>query len=127
VLKQHSTSLLLWQRYLTFRVGHFPSFRIASVTDAHAGALRALVPVPVPPGQPLPTLDAVHRAVVCLWNAGFTEKAVAVCQALLEFNCHYPRRLASSSAATKVTEFRSYWDAQTPRIGEAVRTRSATG
>ena len=55
---------------------------------------------------------------------GFSEKAVAVGQALIEFNCFCPSRLLRAPLAVRVQEFGRYWDTQGPRTGEAVRSIS---
>ena len=69
-LRQHSRSRTLWANYLSMRVGHFASFRVSTCVEAHTEAVRALAAGADPADPAPPALDAIHRAMVCYWNAG---------------------------------------------------------
>jgi len=51
-------------------------------------------------------------------KAGYTEKAVAMFQALLEFNCYCPVQLTTHTAQKK--KFDLFWGSEAPRFGEKV-------
>ena len=59
------------------------------------------------------------RVVVNLGTLiGYNERAVAILQALVEFNCHSPSDLNGDSYEERLDVFEEWWDSEVPRIGE---------
>ncbi len=56
----------------------------------------------------------------CLFEraSGYSEKSIAYFQALIEFNCFCPSRLIDYHQ--QLRGFESFWDSETPRIGDEV-------
>jgi len=53
-----------------------------------------------------------------LHHSGFTEKAVASCQALIEFNLFRPSALNLTPTEDSMAVFESFWDSGLARFGE---------
>jgi hypothetical protein len=57
-------------------------------------------------------------------SAGYTEKAVGILQATIEFSCLAPKQRKNDASAydydTLLQLFEAFWDSEAPRVGEAV-------
>lgn len=55
------------------------------------------------------------RATFFMQQAGYTERAVAIWQAVLEYNFFGPE---ASSSSDRIASFENFWDSEIPRLGE---------
>nr|KAJ3418689.1 hypothetical protein HK105_007979 [Polyrhizophydium stewartii] len=63
-------------------------------------------------------LHVFTRACVMLAQAGYTERAVAACQAMVEFNCFAPAAFARQTFKQRVSLFEDFWETECARFGE---------
>lgn len=57
-------------------------------------------------------ISLVYRLCVAELQAGYTERAIGVLQALVEYNCFGP-------SIPRRADFLAFWDSEEPRIGDA--------
>ncbi|XP_018654917.1 hypothetical protein Smp_157720 [Schistosoma mansoni] len=72
-----------------------------------------------------PQPDTVERTIdyladYCHWlaQAGHSERALAVWQAVIEFNCFRPTEIEQSSFEQRILEMELFWSSGTPRFGQ---------
>ncbi len=53
-----------------------------------------------------------------MWQAGHTEKCIALYQAMLEFNLFLPDVLQNVDNKDQQEFFETFWDSGMPRVGE---------
>ncbi|KAL8744759.1 MAG: hypothetical protein Q9190_003029 [Brigantiaea leucoxantha] len=66
----------------------------------------------------LTQLYAVLRMTLFMREGGFMEHAIAVWQALLEYEFYKPTELRDSSSEILHSRFKEFWNSEAPRIGE---------
>ncbi|KAL8783432.1 MAG: hypothetical protein Q9213_004632 [Squamulea squamosa] len=134
IINQHPLSLQLWKKYLDFYQSAASGFTIEDNKQRHIDCLSMLQGVrhskDSKKAQKLAAyaiqVQVLLRLTILLREAGYTELAVAMWQAALEFEFNKPtnlRRLDSTSAAKptydeSVLAFEQFWDSEAPRIGE---------
>jgi len=135
IIAKHPSSSRLWKEYLLHHQSEFETFSIASSSELYREAVEKLSDVrnqaeaegkarSVSP-KDNKELNELEEALVsiCIRNAvlqkqaGYTEKAVALLQALLEFNLFCPPQL-SGSEEEKMQFFQGFWDSDCPRVGD---------
>jgi hypothetical protein len=110
----------LWKLYVEFVQTNSVKFSFDDCLQTHMDWLKAfLAPRP---GTPDCQRDSncvyiLLRLTLLLWEAGFTERALGIWQALLEWNFYQPpaQHLQSNDAMSR---FRDFWDREAARIGE---------
>jgi len=117
-------SVLLWKQYLDFRQSTFVAFRYEEVRALFLKRIKLLKEA-IEKGKRAGTetgllcehlIYTILRVTLYMREAGFTELAVAVWQAHLEFNFLGP--ILSSSNASRLDSFRDFWESEVLRIGE---------
>ncbi|KAF9695339.1 hypothetical protein EKO04_006680 [Ascochyta lentis] len=116
VLKKHPHSVALWFGYLDFAQSTFARFKYE---DCRAVFCQALAALEATNGSNQSTTLQVQlhlfvRLTRMVQEAGYQELALAVWQAILEFNLLAPRHLT----ADKLQQFEEFWESEAPRIGE---------
>lgn len=131
------TEVALWKEYISFRLSSFSNFSVTAMREVFTSAIQALrcqsvsgesrtsCPNPlliglfIDPGiKEEAMLSFFLQAASFEKKAGYTEKSVALFQALLEFNCFCPPQLTTHTAQVK--KFELFWDSEAPRLGERV-------
>ena len=117
----------LWVDYILYCQRHFSFFTvtqlctvyakcISTLSSLHEGVLRSHTP---DTDIEESIISIIALFCVFLRNAGHTEKAVALYQALLEFNlCCPPSLSADISVREAIAFLEPFWDSGTARIGE---------
>ena len=131
-LRKHPQQIGLWMRYLDFQQTSFSTFRFDEVRNVYNQSIRLLREAK-PQVQPSEVshdemielqLYILVRLALFLREAGFSENAVALWQALLEYNCFLPKEFegdqvaGTSFTSTRMNAFEKFWDSEIPRIGE---------
>lgn len=116
LLKQNPNDIRLWIDFLAFRQTNYSTFRFNDVKDVCIQSLRMLKDSP--PGSVKHTraddigIYLILRLTLFLREAGFSEHAVAIWQAILEFNFYRPDN------GENIWKFEEFWESEVPRIGE---------
>jgi hypothetical protein len=122
LLSKHSKYANLWIAYIDYVQCNFSVFQAEELRDIYGKTLGALELVRS--GSKLDEED-LHQAqcyillrlTLFLMKAGYTELAIGIWQANLEFNFFRPDTSHGSLIQLKAL-FEVYWDSEAPRIGE---------
>ncbi|XP_035211983.1 nuclear exosome regulator NRDE2-like isoform X2 [Stegodyphus dumicola] len=116
----------VWQSYLFFVLTNLAYFNTPRIVKLYSKCLRTLSNLnegiiqshEAPPNLTLFMLDIFSQLCFALRSCGYSERAIATFQALIEFNffCDPSTRLLSVSE--KITCFEPFWDSGAARIGE---------
>ena len=123
----------LWLRYLDYKQTAFSSFRYEEARSVYLDCLgvlqraRSTSRATTAEGKILyeNQVYVLLRMVVFMREAGFTENAVAIWQAVVEWQVFRPDRfqsreyaLAGPKASEALSAFEEFWESEVPRIGE---------
>ncbi|XP_058604672.1 nuclear exosome regulator NRDE2 isoform X2 [Onychostoma macrolepis] len=122
----HPNSAPLWRKYLLFTQSHFSTFSVSKVNSMFGKCLSTLSAVqdgsmvshPPLPGTQEDLLDIFLQQCHFLRQAGHTEKATCLFQALLDFTFFKPDSVKDLPTRQQVDFFEPFWDSGEPRIGE---------
>ena len=121
----------LWQEYIAFKNAQFSSFSVGAVRETYSRAFRSILALKrqlemdhesqqvfdcTPEQLESQMMDLFLRFCHFERSAGYTERAVALLQALVEINCYCP--IFVPTWETQVDEFEVFWDSEAPRFGE---------
>lgn len=124
ISQENLDSLLLWKQYLDFRQSSILTFRYDEVRCIFVKRINLLKTKIEQGNRSEPESDGLYdhliytilRATLFMREAGYSEVAVAIWQALLELNFRgVPQTTASSS---RIDAFQEFWESEVPRIGE---------
>jgi hypothetical protein len=126
VLKECPSSILLWTKYIDHIQFSHSDFQYETCRDTYLQWLQIVATASSnshtadEKAQVAQTqLYALLRFTSFVRDAGYAELATAIWQVLLEFHFFPPKDLTESSAETRLQSLEEYWDAETPRLGEA--------
>uniref|UniRef100_A0A671KZ13 NRDE-2, necessary for RNA interference, domain containing n=1 Tax=Sinocyclocheilus anshuiensis TaxID=1608454 RepID=A0A671KZ13_9TELE len=122
----HPNSAPLWRKYLLFTQSLFSTFSVSKVNSVFGKCLSTLSAVqdgsmvshPPLPGTQEDLLDIFLQQCHFLRQAGHTEKAVCLFQALLDFTFFKPDSVKDLPTRQQVDFFEPFWDSGEPRVGE---------
>ncbi|XP_060734896.1 nuclear exosome regulator NRDE2, partial [Tachysurus vachellii] len=123
----HPNSASLWKSYIQFTQSQFSSFSVPMVTSVYRKCLSTLSAVqdgqllshPPLPGTEHHLLDVFVRQCHFLRQAGHSEKAVCLFQALIEFTFFKPDSVRHLNTKQQVEFFETFYDSGEPRLGES--------
>ncbi|KAM6973261.1 nuclear exosome regulator NRDE2 [Aplochiton taeniatus] len=123
----HPNSAPLWRQYLLFTQSHYSCFSVSKVSAAYGKCLSTLSAVqdgsmvshPALPGTEEEMLDIFLQQCHFLRQAGQSEKAVCLFQALLDFTFYKPDSVKDLTTRQQVEFFEPFWDSGEPRVGES--------
>ena len=125
VVSKHSSKLAIWRAFLNHKKAHFKSFQMASIRAAYLTAIKSLRQWRDKAGTARDVLEFEGSILALLEDfceferqAGYQERAFALVQALVEYNCFCPAALAQDEEAAR-KHFEIFWDGEVPRLGEA--------
>ncbi|KAI8835046.1 NRDE-2, necessary for RNA interference-domain-containing protein [Chytriomyces cf. hyalinus JEL632] len=113
----------IWDRYLTFRMTSYLSFSVNSCLDAYGQCLDAFRVDHDSDEHQSCMLHFFTRACSLLFDSGYTERAVALYQAMVEFACFTPAAFETMDFEQRVDMFEEFWESECARVGE----KGATG
>ncbi len=132
LLREYPQSGEIWTRYLNFRTTAFQSFKYDDVLAEFIDGFKVVGTPRKSSADPggrdfdgtIPYL--VLRLTMLIREAGFTERAVAIWQALFEFYCFKPDEYrtfqggpSEKTAHEILSAFDEFWESEVPRVGEA--------
>ncbi|KAJ3012516.1 hypothetical protein HKX48_006248 [Thoreauomyces humboldtii] len=120
ILKSHSHSITLWKQYLDFRQTNSSTFTVTSCIELYETCIdimRSDIRTDMERREEI-LLHALTRACSLLAQSGFIERAVALYQAMIEFNCFCPPAFTTQSYEQRMGMFEGFWDSELPRFGE---------
>ncbi|KAJ7991114.1 hypothetical protein DPEC_G00293900 [Dallia pectoralis] len=122
----HPNSASLWKKYLLFVQSHFSTFTVSKVNSVYGKCLSTLAAVQdgsmlshdALPGTEEHMLDIFLQQCHFLRQAGHSEKAVCLFQAMLDFTFFKPDTVKDMPTRQQVEFFETFWDSGEPRVGE---------
>lgn len=118
---------LLWKHYLMFCQSNFSAFSFSSTLAIYSKCFSTLSAIKEgflkshspEEGIEVGMVEIFVQFCQFLRQTGHIEKAVAVYQALVEFNCFHPKTIEDEHSRTSsVSFFETFWDSDVPRFGE---------
>lgn len=132
ILKEHRSSYRLWKSYLDFHQSRPSDFSLEETRRHYLDLLQDMrggraSDQASSSGSYMVQVYILLRLTLLLSEGDYTELAVAIWQALLEFTFNRPQHLRSDTQreASKTTHdaslsaFEQFWESEVPRIGEA--------
>ncbi|XP_032819937.2 nuclear exosome regulator NRDE2 [Petromyzon marinus] len=122
----HPNDPELWRQYLLFAQSQYATFGVSRVNATYGKSLATLSGVvdgtlvshPLLPNTESAMLDIFLQQCHFLRQAGHTEKAISLFQAMMDFNFYRPDTLAEVTTRGLVEFFETFWDSGEPRFGE---------
>ncbi|XP_045418021.1 nuclear exosome regulator NRDE2 isoform X1 [Lemur catta] len=122
----HPNNATLWQKYLLFCQSQFSTFSISKIHSLYGKCLSTLSAVNDGSILSHPALPGTEEAVFALFlqqchflrQAGHSEKAVSLFQAMVDFTFFKPDSVKDLSTKAQVEFFEPFWDSGEPRAGE---------
>ncbi|XP_055496192.1 nuclear exosome regulator NRDE2 [Leucoraja erinacea] len=123
----HPNDTALWQRYLLFCQSQFSTYSTSKVNGTYSKCLSTLAAALDGTLVSHPTLPGTEEAMLAIFlqqchflrQAGHSEKAIALFQALIDFTFFKPDSVAGLTTKAQVEFFEPFWDSGEPRFGEA--------
>ncbi|XP_053113151.1 nuclear exosome regulator NRDE2 isoform X3 [Hemicordylus capensis] len=122
----HPNNPVLWQKYLLFCQSQFSTFAVLKVHSLYGKCLSTLSAVQDGSMVSHPALPGTEEAMLAIFlqqchflrQAGHSEKAVSLFQALIDFTFFKPDNVKDLPTRGQVEFFEPFWDSGEPRIGE---------
>ncbi|OAP64139.1 hypothetical protein AYL99_00111 [Fonsecaea erecta] len=105
----------LWRLYLNFVQTNHVKFSFESCLGIYKQWLQRANNSSSDRARDTSCIYILLRLTLFLWQSGFTERAVGIWQALLEFNYFRPRNTPSTDL---IPSFEQFWASEVARIGE---------
>ncbi|XP_078191734.1 nuclear exosome regulator NRDE2 isoform X4 [Callithrix jacchus] len=122
----HPNNTALWQKYLLFCQSQFSTFSISKIHSLYGKCLSTLSAVKDGSILSHPALPGTEEAMFALFlqqchflrQAGHSEKAISLFQAMVDFTFFKPDSLKEMPTKGQVEFFEPFWDSGEPRAGE---------
>ncbi|XP_032143549.1 nuclear exosome regulator NRDE2 isoform X2 [Sapajus apella] len=122
----HPNNTALWQKYLLFCQSQFSTFSISKIHSLYGKCLSTLSAVKDGSILSHPALPGTEEAMFALFlqqchllrQAGHSEKAISLFQAMVDFTFFKPDSLKDMPTKGQVEFFEPFWDSGEPRAGE---------
>ncbi|XP_017380131.1 nuclear exosome regulator NRDE2 isoform X2 [Cebus imitator] len=122
----HPNNTALWQKYLLFCQSQFSTFSISKIHSLYGKCLSTLSAVKDGSILSHPALPGTEEAMLALFlqqchflrQAGHSEKAISLFQAMVDFTFFKPDSLKDMPTKGQVEFFEPFWDSGEPRAGE---------
>ncbi|XP_004476119.2 nuclear exosome regulator NRDE2 [Dasypus novemcinctus] len=122
----HPNNTALWQKYLLFCQSQFSTFSVSKIHSLYGKCLSTLSAVNDGSILSHPALPGTEEAIFVLFlqhchflrQAGHSEKAVSLFQAMVDFTFFKPDSVKDLPTKGQVEFFEPFWDSGEPRAGE---------
>ncbi|RUS78263.1 hypothetical protein EGW08_013979 [Elysia chlorotica] len=123
----HSGKADLWREYLARQqCSSLQGFTVSRVVKRFHKCFQTLASVMDGQVKVIQKASDIEEQTIGIFSqycsflhmSGYTERAVATFQALIEFNLHCPSSLNLTSTRDRAVQFEKFWESSTPRFGE---------
>ncbi|EED21106.1 conserved hypothetical protein [Talaromyces stipitatus ATCC 10500] len=118
VLQHNPGYINLWVRYIDFRQTEFLNFTFERCKNVYLECMALNASTTQNTEQELIHVYLFLRMTLFMREAGYSELAVGLWQAVLEMTLFCPDRYLNSSKADILDGFASFWESEVARIGE---------
>ncbi|KAI8621969.1 NRDE-2, necessary for RNA interference-domain-containing protein [Chytriomyces sp. MP71] len=112
----------VWDRYVTYRMTSYASFGVSPMLEVFEQCFGVFQARRDFEGSQMALLHFFKRLCSMLFDAGYTERAVALYQAMIEFSCFTPPAFAQMDFEQRMDLFEDFWESECARVGEAGAT-----
>ncbi|CAG8548926.1 4305_t:CDS:10 [Ambispora gerdemannii] len=124
VLKDNPRAIKLWMQYLNFRQTNLASFAFAQCVEVFEECLDVLREAAS--SENLDDLEQTEETMVHVFirlchfliQSGYSERAYACLQGIMEMNFFLPEMLKGQSYEERLSRFGEFWETEFPRFGE---------
>lgn len=117
-LGENPDSMSLWLKYLNLRQTDFQDFAVDDCKSLLVNCMKRIDASPHDSRYPQVQCYLLLRLTLLLREAGYTELAVGLWQAVLEFTCFRPDAHSEGQRDTALAQFCEFWDSEVARLGE---------
>lgn len=118
VLRDNPGLIQLWVKYLDYRQTEFLEFTFRHCRQVFVDCMKLNASSVHNEEKESIHMYLFLRMTLFMREAGFTELAVGLWQAILEFTLFRPEELRQASSETVVSAFGEFWNSEVTRIGE---------
>ncbi|KAJ3326989.1 hypothetical protein HDU76_012445 [Blyttiomyces sp. JEL0837] len=120
ILQENIGSIALWNKYITFRQTNYASFTVTGCLEVYEECIDTLVNEDegAVSNREEILIHLLTRACSLLIQSGFIERAIAIFQAMIEFNAFCPEAFEGQTLAQRLDMFEVFWESECPRFGE---------
>ncbi|PCG99899.1 RNA-processing protein, HAT helix [Penicillium occitanis (nom. inval.)] len=118
ILKHNPGYISLWMRYIDFRQTAFLEFTFERCQSVYLECMNLNASSESNAEQEAIQAYLFLRMTLFMREAGYTELAVGLWQAVFEFILLRPERYSTASKADLLNDFASFWESEVARIGE---------
>ncbi|TPX33051.1 hypothetical protein SeLEV6574_g08419, partial [Synchytrium endobioticum] len=120
VLANNKLSVKLWDKYITFRMTNDTAFSVTDCIHVFEDCIKTLNDELDSDRGATEQLLAHNLTRVCyfLAQSGYTERAIACFQAMLEMTCFPPEAVTNASFTQMMLSFEDFWESEVPRVGD---------
>ncbi|KAL1962181.1 hypothetical protein VTN77DRAFT_527 [Rasamsonia byssochlamydoides] len=118
VLKHNPGFMSLWMKYLDFRQTEFLDFTYERCKAIFVDCMKLNASSPDSTEKEIIHAYLFLRMTLFMREAGFSDLATGLWQAVLEFNFFRPEEFKSDSGERALSAFMDFWDSEVARIGE---------
>ncbi|EEA25254.1 hypothetical protein TMatcc_006523 [Talaromyces marneffei ATCC 18224] len=118
ILKHNPGYISLWMRYIDFRQTAFLEFTFERCKDVYLECMDMNASSEVNAEQESTQAYLFLRMTLFMREAGYSELAAGLWQAILEMTLFRPEKYSNSSKVDILNGFASFWDSEVARIGD---------
>ncbi|KAK6069582.1 NRDE2-like protein [Seiridium cupressi] len=125
LMLDHGTNFEIWNAYVAFRQTNLTTFTYDNMKLLYVSKLRLLGKEVASQNSDADKRTVYEQLIVVfsrvthfIADAGYTELATAVWQAVLELHFHRPAALADVSSEAALSSLQIFWESEAPRIGD---------
>ena len=122
----HAGDIWLWRRYLIFQQTCLQTFSVGRIVKLYKRCFRMLISLVEKGVKVARSSENLEEGLMKVFEqycsflhlSGYTEKSIALCQALIEFNLFRPVSLNLTSTEDCIATFVDFWNSGEARFGE---------
>ncbi|KAM0818539.1 putative NRDE-2, necessary for RNA interference-domain-containing protein [Seiridium cardinale] len=125
LMLDHGTNFEIWNAYVTFRQTNLTTFTYDNMKLLYVSKLRLLEKEVASQNSDADKRTVYEQLIVVfsrvthfIADAGYTELATAVWQAVLELHFHRPAPLVDVLSEAALSSLQIFWESEAPRIGD---------
>ncbi|CAG8460298.1 12938_t:CDS:10 [Ambispora leptoticha] len=124
VLKENPRAIKLWMQYLNFRQTNLASFTFTQCVEVFEECLDVLRGAAS--SENLNDIEEIEEIMIHVFirlchfliQSGYSERAYACLQGVMEMNFFLPEMLKGKSYEERLSKFGEFWETELPRFGE---------
>jgi hypothetical protein len=124
-LKRCPSDDTLWHEYILFKRSNFSHFSVSNMRSEYSRLIANLLDQKTQINNIVEMEQVEYRLIKLFYEScifeqqsGFNERAIALCQAMIELNFNSPYEYNNNTWEQQMNRFGEFWQSETPRFGE---------